>query len=281
MANQFEEFQAQVEAVTRRCDQGEISAEERDATVRQMRLVDTWGDTWLLSPKGQWFRKAAASAKWMPDYPTALVDGAQLPPPAQMSLPQVAYAAQHCARCPLHAERTRPVPGEGNPTAQLMLIGEGPGFHEDQQARPFVGASGKFLEQLLGGIGYHREDVFITNVVKCRPPGNRDPQPEELAACRDYLERQIELINPKVIVTLGRFSMYRYFPEASISKIHGQPKRHGHRLIVPMFHPAAALRNPTWRAAIIEDFNKLPQLIQTVIAFQAKTEVANPGNAEP
>ena len=160
------------------------------------------------------------------------------------------------------------MPGEGPARAELMLIGEGPGFHEDKQARPFVGASGKFLEQLLNDIGYEREAVFIANVVKCRPPGNRDPKPEELSACADYLERQIELIDPKVIVTLGRYSMYRYFPGASITKIHGQAKREGNRLIVPMFHPAAALHQPRWRPLIIEDFAKLPQYIEEAAAFR-------------
>ncbi|HEX9925187.1 MAG TPA: uracil-DNA glycosylase [Anaerolineae bacterium] len=185
-----------------------------------------------------------------------------------MSLPQIARAVHDCTRCPLHEGRSRAVPGEGNPGADIMLIGEGPGYHEDKQARPFVGASGKFLEQLLDDIGYQREDVFITNVVKCRPPKNRDPQPDELEACQDYLERQIELIDPKVIVTLGRYSMARYFPGASISKIHGQPKRVGQRLIVPMFHPAAALHQPKYRSSIIEDFNKLPQFIAEAAGFR-------------
>lgn len=152
-----------------------------------------------------------------------------------------------------------------------MLIGEGPGFNEDKQARPFVGAAGQFLDELLQSAGYKREEVFITNVVKCRPPGNRDPQPEELEACQVYLERQIELIDPKVIVTLGRFSMYRYFPGASITKIHGQPQRFGHRLVVPMFHPAAALHQPRWRPLITEDFQKLSQLIVEAAAFERET----------
>jgi DNA polymerase len=269
MANQFIEFQEQVEAVKTRQNRGEITEAEQNELLRKMQLKDeVWGDTWMLSPDGTWFRQAKGSDKWMPDFPVALVDPDDLPPVPQMSLPQIARAVHDCTRCPLHEGRSRAVPGEGNPKAEIMLIGEGPGYHEDKQARPFVGASGKFLEQLLNDIGYQREDVFITNVVKCRPPKNRDPQPDELEACQDYLERQIERIDPKVIVTLGRYSMARYFPGASISKIHGQPKRVGQRLIVPMFHPAAALHQPKYRSSIIEDFNKLPQFIATAAGFR-------------
>ncbi|MEW5959002.1 MAG: uracil-DNA glycosylase [Chloroflexota bacterium] len=196
-----------------------------------------------------------------------------------MNLRQLARSVHDCTRCPLHQARSRAVPGEGNPNADLMLIGEGPGFHEDRQGRPFVGASGKFLEELLGGIGYQRQEVFIANVVKCRPPGNRDPQPEELEACRDYLERQIELVDPKVIVTLGRYSMYCFFPNASISKIHGQPQQVGRRLVVPMFHPAAALHQPKWRPLIIEDFKKLPQFIAEMTSLN-QNQALDPDSAE-
>jgi len=142
-----------------------------------------------------------------------------------------------------------------------MLIGEGPGWHEDQQGRPFVGNSGKFLNELLAAAGLERDDVFITNVVKCRPPGNRDPLPDEIAACSGYLDRQIQAINPDIIVTLGRFSMARWFPGERISKIHGQAKRDGRRLIVPMYHPAAALHQGALRGAITDDFAKLPKLL--------------------
>ncbi len=179
-------------------------------------------------------------------------------------LQQVAQEVSVCTRCPLHHSRKNPVPGEGPADADIMLIGEGPGFHENEQGRPFVGASGRFLEQLLASIGLKREDVFIANVVKCRPPGNRDPQPEELAACAPYLDRQIEAINPKVIVTLGRFSMAKFIPNARISRIHGQPHRVEGRLVVPMFHPAAALHQPRWRPLIEEDFARLPELIAAV-----------------
>ena len=273
MSNKFAEFQAQVEAIKARCARGEITEQERDDLLRQMQLVDeTWGDVWMLSPRGEWFRKARGSRTWARDYPVALVDPDGLPPISEMTLPQLLRAVHDCVRCPLHKSRTRAVPGEGNPHADIMFIGEGPGKQEDRQGRPFVGASGKFLDQLLHNIGYSRHDVYIANVVKCRPPNNRDPNPEELEACKPYLDRQIELIDPKVIVTLGRFSMYRYFPGASISKIHGQPRRVGHRLIVPMFHPAAALYQPRWRPLIIEDFNRLPDLIARAEALhQSRT----------
>jgi DNA polymerase len=273
MSNKFVEFQGQIEAIKTRCANGEITEAERDNTLRQMQFQDEqWGDSWMLSPDGEWFRKAKDSNSWMLDYPVDLVDPNTLPPVWQMNLPQIARAVHYCLRCPLHEGRSRSVPGEGSPQADIMLIGEGPGFHEDKQARPFVGASGKFLEQLLNNIGYQRKDVFIANVVKCRPPGNRDPQPDELTACKDYLDRQLELVDPKVIVTLGRYSMYRYFPGASISKIHGQPKRVGNRLIVPMFHPAAALHQPKWRPLIIEDFANLPQYLNEAAAFSAEID---------
>ena len=179
-------------------------------------------------------------------------------------LNQVAAEVRACQKCALAAGRNKAVPGEGPVNADLLLIGEGPGFNEDQQGRPFVGASGQFLNELLLEAGYKREEVFIANVVKCRPPGNRDPAPEEIAACAPYLERQIELINPKVIVTLGRFSMSKYFPGAKISAIHGQAKKIAGRTIVAMFHPAAALHQPALRQSITDDFRKLKQLIAEV-----------------
>ncbi|MGH2560664.1 MAG: uracil-DNA glycosylase family protein [Thermomicrobiales bacterium] len=166
-----------------------------------------------------------------------------------------------CPKCELARTRTHAVPGEGNPSARVMLIGEGPGWHEDQQGLPFVGNAGKFLNELLAHAGLKREDVFITNVVKCRPPGNRDPLPDEIAACAPYLERQITAINPDVIVTLGRFSMAKWFPGERISRIHGQPKLVEGRLIVPMYHPAAALHQAALRGSIEEDFAKLPSFL--------------------
>lgn len=176
-------------------------------------------------------------------------------------LDEIADEIRVCTRCELHRTRTNAVPGEGPPDAQIMLIGEAPGWNEDQQGRPFIGAAGKFLEELLAAAGLTRSEVFITNVVKSRPPGNRDPLPDEIAACAPYLDRQIEVIDPEVIVTLGRFSMARWFPGERISKIHGQPKRVGRRLIVPMYHPAAALHQQALKATILEDFGKLPRIL--------------------
>jgi uracil-DNA glycosylase family 4 len=184
-----------------------------------------------------------------------------MPDILQMTLEQIVAAIRTCTLCPLYSGRSNAVPGEGPANAAIMFIGEGPGFHEDRQGRPFVGSAGKLLEELLAGIGLTREQVYIANVVKCRPPGNRDPLPEELTACKPYLDRQIDLIQPKVIVTLGRFSMYRYFPGQSISRIHGQAKQVGNHLVVPMLHPAAALHQPQWKSTIEADFQKLPQII--------------------
>ncbi len=180
------------------------------------------------------------------------------------SLEQVAREVNICVKCGLSETRTRAVPGEGPADAAIFFIGEGPGRNEDLQGRPFVGASGRFLESLLKEIGLDRTQVFITNVVKCRPPENRDPLPPELTACRDYLDRQIALVRPSVVVTLGRFSMARYFPGEAITKIHGQAKRVGNTYYLPLFHPAAALRNDAWRAAMKEDFKKIPQLLAEI-----------------
>ena len=176
-------------------------------------------------------------------------------------LEDIADEIRVCTRCELHRTRTKSVPGEGPPDARIMLIGEAPGWNEDQQGRPFVGAAGKFLEELLAAAGLQRSDVFITNVVKSRPPGNRDPLPDEIAACAPFLDRQIETIDPEVVVTLGRFSMARWFPGERISRIHGQPKRVGRRLIVPMYHPAAALHQQALKTTILEDFGKLPRIL--------------------
>ena len=182
-----------------------------------------------------------------------------------------------CQKCMLARGRTTAVPGEGPEDAAIMFIGEGPGFHEDQQGRPFVGAAGQFLDELLQSIGLKRSEVYITNVVKCRPPGNRDPQPEEIAACQSYLDRQIALIKPKVIVTLGRYSMARAFPNEKISAIHGRARKIGEMVYVPMFHPAAALHQPTLRKTVEEDFAKLSK----VLADLTKVEEAAPPPDEP
>lgn len=176
-------------------------------------------------------------------------------------LSQLAEQIRSCQRCRLAQTRLQAVPGEGPERAPFLLIGEGPGFHEDRQGRPFVGRSGDLLETLLASIGLGRRDVFIANVVKCRPPDNRDPLPDEIEACRPYLDRQIELIQPKLVITLGRISMARYFPGQSITRIHGQIKWVGEMGFVPMFHPAAALRNPQWMTAIRADFAQLAPLV--------------------
>jgi len=176
-------------------------------------------------------------------------------------LAQVTQEVSICTKCVLHHSRKNAVPGEGPVNASIMFIGEGPGFHENEQGRPFVGAAGKFLEELLTKIGMKRSDVFITNVVKCRPPGNRDPLPEELDACSEYLERQIQAINPHVIVTLGRYSMARFLPNAKISEVHGQSMRVRGRLVVPMYHPAAALHQGSLKPTLERDFAALPGLI--------------------
>lgn len=166
-----------------------------------------------------------------------------------------------CKNCPLYRGRKNAVPGEGPYDAKLMCIGEGPGFHENEQGKPFVGQAGKFLDELLAASGLKREEVFITNVVKCRPPSNRDPEPQELAACRNYLDEQIELINPKVIVTLGRFSMGRFIDGGRISQIHGRAHEIGGRIVVTMYHPAAALHQPALKGALLNDFAQLKVLL--------------------
>ncbi len=158
-------------------------------------------------------------------------------------LQKIADEVAGCTKCPLAKGRCKAVPGEGSPEAKVMFIGEGPGYHEDQQGRPFVGPSGELLGHLLNKVKLQREDVFITNVVKCRPPNNRDPEIAELEACKNYLDRQIAAINPHLIITLGRFSMARYWPGKRISEVHGQPKVEGGRMFMAMFHPAAALRD--------------------------------------
>lgn len=180
----------------------------------------------------------------------------------QALLDQIAAQTRTCTKCSLQHSRKNAVPGSGPADAEIMFIGEGPGFHENEQGLPFVGAAGRFLDELLTSAGIRREQVFITNVVKCRPPGNRDPQMEELQACDSYLERQIQVINPKVIVTLGRFSMHKFLPHARISQAHGQAVRVKGRLVVPFYHPAAALHQPSLRATVEADFSRLPEWIE-------------------
>lgn len=205
------------------------------------------------------------------------MDGADLSTDKRRELAFVAKAVSTCTACPLSRTRTNAVPGEGAPAAEVVLIGEGPGFYEDQQGRPFVGASGKFLDELLRSIGLDRKTVFITNVVKCRPPANRDPQPDEIAACGQHLDAQLAAINPKVVVTLGRHSMQRYFPGESIGRIHGQPRRKGDVIVVPMYHPAAALHQGSLRNVIEADFMRLPEFLKKTLTAQPPAE---PGHDE-
>lgn len=172
-----------------------------------------------------------------------------------------------CSNCALRESCNRVVPGEGNPEAEIMLIGEAPGKKEDETGRPFVGAAGKFLDEMLAAIKLRREDIYIANVVKCRPPENRDPTPEEIETCWPWLEQQIEIIDPKIIVTLGRHSLGRFFPYMKISETHGKAFRKelpniGKRVFYALYHPAAALYNGSMRETLIKDFKKIPKIVE-------------------
>jgi DNA polymerase len=185
-----------------------------------------------------------------------------------------------CQRCPLARTRTRAVPGEGPLDAKIMFIGEAPGYHEDQQGRPFVGAAGMLLEEALRGIGLTRADVYITNILKCRPPNNRDPEPQEMAACRDYLERQLAILRPPLVVTLGRFSMARFFPPGPMRALHGRTARHGALTAYALYHPAAALRTPAVKAVFLEDFQRIPRVLAEAEATAVKQALASAAAAE-
>jgi DNA polymerase len=204
---------------------------------------------------------------------------------AEDILKEVAAEASVCVKCDLCKSRTRAVPGEGSPHAKIFFIGEGPGLQEDRQGRPFVGPAGRFLNELLDSIQLKRSDVFITNVVKCRPPGNRDPLPDEIAACNDYLQRQIAAINPPVIVTLGRHSMAQFFGNEKISTIHGRARNIGGRLCIAMYHPAAGLHQASLMQTIRDDFKKIPKIIAEAERMKAegqlKQEPAKPKQDNP
>lgn len=182
-----------------------------------------------------------------------------------------------CAKCGLSRGRTQAVPGSGSLDADIMFIGEGPGFHEDRQGVPFVGQAGNLLNYMLSVIGLSREDVYITNMVKCRPPNNRDPFPGELEACAPYLDEQLKLIDPKVIVTLGRFSFTKFFPGQAIGRARGKPRKWREYMVFPMYHPAAALHNPGLRPVLEQDFSALPEIIRQVVEEQT----AEPEPEEP
>ncbi len=166
-----------------------------------------------------------------------------------------------CRLCEIGKTRTNAVPGEGAEDADILFIGEGPGWHEDQQGRPFVGPAGKYLDELLASINLNRSQVYIANVIKCRPPGNRDPLPTEINNCSRWLDRQIEIIRPRIIVTLGRYSMARFFPGKAISKVHGTAQKRNDTICFAMYHPAAALHQQSLRRVIEEDMHKIPSLL--------------------
>lgn len=189
-------------------------------------------------------------------------------------LEEVHQEIKVCTKCELAKHRTRAVPGDGPEKASLLFLGEAPGWHEDQQGRPFVGPAGMFLEELLASIGMKRGEVFITNVVKCRPPGNRDPMPAEILACHSYLERQIEIIKPKMVVTLGRYSLAHFSPGEVISKVHGTARRRDSLLCYAMYHPAAALHQQSLRKTIQADMLKIPKIL-------AETEKIAEGEKQP
>ena len=180
------------------------------------------------------------------------------------SLHDIALLVSQCNDCSLHLSRTNSVPGEGHHSAEIMLIGEGPGAREDQEGIPFVGQAGRFLDQLLASIDLKRSDVFMANMVKCRPPNNRDPSPEELQACSKYLDKQIELVNPLLIVTLGRFALSRFFPGETMGIASGKLREHLGRSILPIMHPAAALYRPENKVAIMNDFGLIPSILSTL-----------------
>jgi len=180
-------------------------------------------------------------------------------PGGPAALARIAEEVSGCTRCALAAGRTRTVPGEGNPRSDVLLVGEGPGAREDATGRPFVGAAGELLAELLSAIGWQRTDVFITNVVKCRPPGNRDPEHVEISACASYLDAQERALDPAVVVTLGRHSLQRYLAGARIGAVHGRLRRTSSgQHVFPMYHPAAALHQASLRETLFGDIRGLP-----------------------
>ena len=204
---------------------------------------------------------------------------------AEDSLERIADEVRVCTRCPLAAHRTHAVPGEGNPLSDVLLVGEGPGAREDATGRPFVGPAGQLLDELLRSIGWERGDVFITNVVKCRPPANRDPEPAEAAACAAYLDRQERVLDPAVVVTLGRHSLGRYLPGARIGAVHGRLRRSfSGQHVFPMYHPAAALHQASLRDTLFRDVRGLPAALlaarEALGAEPGSASAPEPGVAE-
>jgi uracil-DNA glycosylase family 4 len=179
-------------------------------------------------------------------------------------LEAIATEIRACTACGLHETRTQAVPGSGAPDAQIVLVGEAPGAQEDKKGVPFVGQAGKLLDQLLESIGLNRDVVYIANAIKCRPPDNRPPRKGEIAACRHFLERQLAAIRPKLVVTLGRFSLNHFCPDAGITQVHGQVQQADELLIYPVYHPAAAFHRNAWRQALAEDFDRIPELLTSL-----------------
>jgi DNA polymerase len=210
----------------------------------------------------------------------------------RVALEAIAAEVRACTNCRLHETRTKAVPGEGDPETEVVFVGEGPGFNEDRQGRPFVGRAGDLLVKLLASIGWRREDVFITNVVKCRPPENRDPQPDEIAACAPFLRRQLEVLDPAVVVTLGRYSMGTFMPGARISQAHGTVRPvdpatgAASALVFAMYHPAAALRTPAIERESYADIAAVPAALidarrRREPAPEPSTEPETPGTPDP
>ena len=204
----------------------------------------------------------------------------------QAALEAIATEVRDCTRCRLHEGRTKAVPGEGDPDTEVVFVGEGPGMNEDREGRPFVGRAGGLLVQLLGSIGWQRDDVFITNVVKCRPPDNRDPQPDEIAACAPYLRRQLEALDPAVVVTLGRYSMGTFMPGARIGQVHGttaavDPELGPTRaLAFAMYHPAAALRTAALERESYQDIALVPGVLIQARERRSSTGAAGDGRRD-
>jgi uracil-DNA glycosylase family 4 len=209
------------------------------------------------------------------------------PDERRAALDAIAAEVRGCTRCRLHESRTQAVPGEGHPDTEVLFVGEGPGMNEDREGRPFVGRAGGLLERLLAHIGWTREDVFITNVVKCRPPGNRDPEPDEIAACAPFLQRQAEAIDPAVVVTLGRFSMATFMPGVRITAAHGTTRiadpATGARdaTVIAMYHPAYALRNPAVERESFEDVALVPGVLEAARARRRPNRPAGPAAVTP
>jgi uracil-DNA glycosylase family 4 len=201
---------------------------------------------------------------------------------ATSELEQLAARAATCTRCRLHSGRTQVVFGDGNPHADVMFVGEAPGFHEDRQGLPFVGPSGRLLNRLLTGIGLRREDVYITNVVRCRPPNNRDPQPDEIAACRDWLDGTIRLVDPKVVVTLGNFAARTLLETTTgITRLRGRTYPFQGRLLLPTFHPSAALRADTSGRTENRTLNGMQEDFQLLAKVLEEQSAAPPAVPEP